>query len=123
MLYEMLTGETPFNGRILCGDERTVLNDPKPARKLNPEISPELQEILIGSWSATRAIAMPRPAECLGSGSTRSSRHRRRGRHPALRGRIFPGGGRYALRGASAAPGGAVRADAAAGAGDKDATS
>jgi serine/threonine-protein kinase len=47
MLYEMLTGQVPFSGPnpFAVMNER-VLNDAKPARKLNPEISPELQEIL-----------------------------------------------------------------------------
>jgi serine/threonine-protein kinase len=47
MLYEMLTGEVPFIGpNPLAVMNERVLHDPKPARKLNPEISPELQEIL-----------------------------------------------------------------------------
>ena len=47
MLYEMLTGETPFSGpNPLAVMNERVLHDPKPARKLRPEISPELQEIL-----------------------------------------------------------------------------
>ena len=47
MLYEMLTGQVPFSGPnpFAVMNDR-VLNDPKPARKLNPEISPQLQEIL-----------------------------------------------------------------------------
>jgi serine/threonine-protein kinase len=47
MLYEMLTGQPPFSGSnpLAVMNER-VLNDPKPARSLNPEISPQLQEIL-----------------------------------------------------------------------------
>jgi serine/threonine-protein kinase len=47
MLYEMLTGETPYCGSnpLAVMNER-LLHDPKPARKLRPEISPELQEIL-----------------------------------------------------------------------------
>ena len=47
MLYENLTGEPPFTGSnpLAVMNER-VLHDPKPARKLRPEISPELQEIL-----------------------------------------------------------------------------
>ena len=47
MLYEMLTGEVPFSGPnpFAVMNER-VLNDPKPPRKANPAISPELQEIL-----------------------------------------------------------------------------
>jgi len=47
MLYEMLTGTVPFVGSnpLAVMNER-VLHDPKPARKLNAEIAPELQEIL-----------------------------------------------------------------------------
>jgi eukaryotic-like serine/threonine-protein kinase len=47
MLYEMLTGQPPFVGSnpLAVMNER-VLNDPEPARKLNPKISPQLQEIL-----------------------------------------------------------------------------
>jgi serine/threonine-protein kinase len=47
MLYEMLTGETPFSGSnpLAVMNER-LLHDPRPARKLRPEISLELQEIL-----------------------------------------------------------------------------
>jgi eukaryotic-like serine/threonine-protein kinase len=47
MLYEMLTGETPYSGSnpLAVMNER-LLHDPRPARKLRPEISPELQEIL-----------------------------------------------------------------------------
>jgi serine/threonine-protein kinase len=47
MLYEMLTGQTPFSGpNPLAVMNERVLNDPKPARKLRPEITPQLQEIL-----------------------------------------------------------------------------
>jgi serine/threonine protein kinase len=47
MLYEMLTGQVPFVGAnpLVVMNER-VLMDPVPARKLNPEITPQLQEIL-----------------------------------------------------------------------------
>jgi eukaryotic-like serine/threonine-protein kinase len=47
MLYEMLTGQPPFTGSnpLAVMNER-VQADPKPARKLNPEITPQLQEIL-----------------------------------------------------------------------------
>jgi len=47
MLYEMLTGQVPFSGPnpFAVMNER-VLNDPKPARKLNSEITPAQQEIL-----------------------------------------------------------------------------
>ncbi len=47
MFYEMLTGQPPFAGpNPLAVMNERVLNDPKPARKLNPEITPQLQEIL-----------------------------------------------------------------------------
>ncbi|MDR3727475.1 MAG: serine/threonine-protein kinase [Terracidiphilus sp.] len=47
MLYEMLTGQTPFTGpNPLAVMNERLLNDPKPPRKLRPEIAPELQEIL-----------------------------------------------------------------------------
>jgi serine/threonine-protein kinase len=47
MLYEMLTGEVPFKGP----NPFAVMNDrlsnyPIPPRELNPEITPELQEII-----------------------------------------------------------------------------
>jgi serine/threonine-protein kinase len=47
MLYEMLTGRPPFVGSnpLAVMNER-VLHDPQPARKLNPQITPQLQEIL-----------------------------------------------------------------------------
>lgn len=47
IFYEMLTGRVPFVGAnpLAVMNER-VLNDVKPARDLNPEISPELEEIL-----------------------------------------------------------------------------
>jgi serine/threonine-protein kinase len=47
MLYEMLTGEVPFKGPnpfAIMNDR--LLNYPVPPRKLNPEISPQLQEII-----------------------------------------------------------------------------
>jgi serine/threonine-protein kinase len=47
MLYEMLTGQPPFTGpNPLAVMNERVVNDPRPARELNPEISPELEEIL-----------------------------------------------------------------------------
>jgi serine/threonine protein kinase len=47
MLYEMLTGEVPFHGpnAFAIMNDR-LLNNPVPARELNPEISPQLQEII-----------------------------------------------------------------------------
>ena len=47
MLYEMLTGEVPFHGpnAFAIMNDR-LLNKPVPPRELNPEISPQLQEII-----------------------------------------------------------------------------
>jgi len=47
ILYEMLTGATPFGGDnpfAIMNDR--LLNNPVPPRELNPEISPELQEVI-----------------------------------------------------------------------------
>jgi serine/threonine-protein kinase len=47
MLYEMVTGEVPFKGPnpfAIMNDR--LLNNPPPPRELNPEISPQLQEII-----------------------------------------------------------------------------
>lgn len=47
IFYEMLTGQTPFSGpNPLAVMNERVQNDPQLARKLNPEISPQLQEVL-----------------------------------------------------------------------------
>jgi len=47
MFYEMLTGRVPFVGpNPLAVMNERVLNDVKPASELNPQISPELEEIL-----------------------------------------------------------------------------
>jgi len=47
MLYEMLTGQVPFTGPnpFAVMNDR-LLNQPVPPRKLEPSISPQLQEIL-----------------------------------------------------------------------------
>ncbi|MGD0498847.1 MAG: serine/threonine-protein kinase [Bryobacteraceae bacterium] len=47
MLYEMLTGKTPFTGSnpFLVMNDR-LLNNPIPPRELNPAISPQLQEVI-----------------------------------------------------------------------------
>jgi len=47
MLYEMLTGKVPFTGPnafIIMNDR--LLNNPVPPREINPEISPQLQEVI-----------------------------------------------------------------------------
>jgi serine/threonine-protein kinase len=47
ILFEMLTGKTPFDGPnpFAVMNDRLV-NDPPPARQINPEISAQMQEIL-----------------------------------------------------------------------------
>jgi serine/threonine protein kinase len=47
MLYEMLTGKTPFRGPnpFAVMNDRLV-NNPIPPRELDPEISPQLQEVV-----------------------------------------------------------------------------
>ena len=47
MLYEMLTGKTPFQGPnpFAVMNDR-LMNNPIPPREVNPEISPELQEVI-----------------------------------------------------------------------------
>jgi serine/threonine-protein kinase len=47
MLYEMLTGQTPFSGPnpFAVMNDR-LLNYPTPPRELNPAIQPELQEVV-----------------------------------------------------------------------------
>jgi serine/threonine-protein kinase len=47
MLYEMLTGKVPFSGPnpfAIMNDR--LLNNPVPPREVNPELSPQLQEII-----------------------------------------------------------------------------
>jgi serine/threonine-protein kinase len=47
MLYEMLTGTVPFTGSnpfAIMNDR--LLNNPVPPRELNPELSPQIQEVL-----------------------------------------------------------------------------
>jgi len=47
IFYEMLTGETPFSGpNPLAVMNGRLLHDPQPANKLNPAVTPELQEVL-----------------------------------------------------------------------------
>jgi serine/threonine-protein kinase len=47
MLYEMVTGKTPFQGpnAFAIMNDR-LLNNPMPPREINPAISPQLQEII-----------------------------------------------------------------------------
>jgi len=99
MLYEMLTGQPPFSGpNPLAVMNERVLNDPKPASKLNPEISPQLQEILL------RALERdPRHRYATAAEMAWDLEHQEQvgvedgARRPALRRRIFPGGRKMLL--------------------------
>jgi serine/threonine-protein kinase len=99
MLYEMLTGEPPFSGpNPLAVMNERVLNDPKPARKLRPEISPELQEILYRALERdprhryATAHEMAWDLENQDQVGVEES-----GRRPSLRGRFFPAGRKMLL--------------------------
>ncbi len=47
ILYEMLTGQVPFNGpNVFAIMHDRVVNHPIPPREVNPAISPQLQEIV-----------------------------------------------------------------------------
>jgi serine/threonine-protein kinase len=56
MLYEMLTGQTPFDGdNSLAAMNARVLGDPEPLRKLNPAISREAEEIVLHAMERSPA--------------------------------------------------------------------
>jgi serine/threonine protein kinase len=66
LLYEMLTGQTPFDAKNpFVGMNNRLVNDPVPPRKLDPGITPELQEIIYRAlernpecrYSTARAVA------------------------------------------------------------------
>ena len=99
MLYEMLTGQPPFIGSnpLAVMNER-ILHDPKPASKLNPEISPQLQEILY------RALERdPRHRYATAAEMARDLEHQEQvgveegGRRPALHQRLSLGGRKMLL--------------------------
>ncbi len=47
VLYEMLTGRLPFKGEFFHAVIYSILNDaPEPIRQVNPEVPPELEEIV-----------------------------------------------------------------------------
>ncbi len=48
ILYEMLTGEVPFPGENVYTEMRAKLEeDPTPPRRLRPDLSPELEEVIL----------------------------------------------------------------------------
>ena len=64
MFYEMLTGKVPFTGPnpFVIMNER-LLNNPIPPREVNPEISPELQEIIYRALERDPAKRYPNAHE------------------------------------------------------------
>ncbi len=63
MLYEMLTGSTPFpvDDPFVIGSKR-LLGDPIAPRKLNPAISPQLEEIILRAMQRDPARRYPTAA-------------------------------------------------------------
>jgi eukaryotic-like serine/threonine-protein kinase len=48
ILYEMITGEVPFTGDNVYAEMRTKLQeDPTPPRRIRPQLSPEIEEIIL----------------------------------------------------------------------------
>jgi serine/threonine-protein kinase len=48
ILYEMLTGEVPFSGDNVYAEMRAKLqDDPTPPRRLRPDVSPQIEEVLL----------------------------------------------------------------------------
>lgn len=99
MFYEMLTGQPPFTGpNPLAVMNERVITDPQPARKLNREISPQLEEILC------RALERdPRHRYATASEMARDLEHQDQVgveegvRRPAFRHRLLPGGRKMAI--------------------------
>ncbi len=95
ILFEMLTGQTPFNGPnpFAVMNDRLV-NDPPSAREINPEISAQMQEILFramerdpenrfaGAKELAAALAHP---ECVEVTDRSSRRERKPARLPLLK--------------------------------------
>ncbi len=71
MLYEMVTGATPFPGTnpFLVMNDRLV-NNPVPPRDLNPEITPQLQEVIYRALERDPESATRRRANSRGTWST-----------------------------------------------------
>lgn len=99
MFYEMLTGKVPFTGPnpFVIMNER-LLNHPIPPREVNPEISPQLQEIIYRALERDPkkryanahefAIDLEHP-ENVGVADRREMRDWKRKRSPVLRRILF----------------------------------
>ncbi len=99
MLYEMLAGQPPFTGpNPLAVMNERVIKDPEPIRTLNPEVSPELEEILF------RALERdPRHRYATAAEMAWDLEHQEQvgveegARRPMLRRRFLPGGRKLLL--------------------------
>ncbi len=55
VLYEMVTGQRPFNGRTLPELTQAIVSGPlRPPRALNPEIPPDLERIILTAMARDR---------------------------------------------------------------------
>jgi serine/threonine-protein kinase len=99
MLYEMVTGQPPFTGpNPLAVMNERLLNDPKPARQLNPEISPQLQEILFRALERDPRNRYATATEMAWELGHQEQVGVEEGSHRlGLRHRIFPGGRKMLL--------------------------
>jgi eukaryotic-like serine/threonine-protein kinase len=92
MLYEMLTGQPPFTGpNPLAVMNERVLNDPRPARELNSEIPPALEEVLFRALERDPRHRYATAAEMAWELEHQELVGADGGRNPASRGRRFPG--------------------------------
>jgi eukaryotic-like serine/threonine-protein kinase len=56
VLYEMITGQRPFTGRSLPELTQAIINGPlQPPSTLNPELSPELEQIILTAMARDRS--------------------------------------------------------------------
>jgi eukaryotic-like serine/threonine-protein kinase len=93
MLYEMLAGQPPFTGpNPLAVMNERVIKDPEPIRALNPEVSPQLEEILYRALERDPRHRYATAAEMAWDLEHQEQVGVEEGRRPALRRRFLPGG-------------------------------
>jgi eukaryotic-like serine/threonine-protein kinase len=99
MLYEMLAGQPPFTGpNPLAVMNERVLKDPEPIRTVNPEVSPQLEEILFRALERDPRHRYSTAAEMAWDLEHQDQVGVDEGaRRPALRTRFLPGGRKLLL--------------------------
>ena len=99
MFYEMLTGQPPFTGpNPLAVMNERVIADPQPARKLNPQISPQLEEILGRALERDPRHRYATASEMAGDLEHQDQVGVEEGvRRPSFHQRLLPGGRKMAL--------------------------